>query len=439
MATAQCPLQNKYKVLAANLSHILPMSAWESLKSMWFDVLTPAERQSPNISIVRLLDITNLKEQLKCMGHMEGVQLCQKYENNVIQHLQDDVVTQRTCSCRKLSPEEIDELHSTEIPLTSPVQNSSPQENDEDISFTKQFTQDCAITGQTKAQDLDSKSPTQLYKEEESNSKSTACFNSLPYNTYQEMNTVNNEQIPKTQNVLQQKMPQPDSSTTMAEDMLPSDYGKPLRSYYTPESSVFQLQISTTMIQQSLDHPRPAALWSDEVVSGFTKLPDFSFDEAKALHPLLNTPEACNLLSVKQFLLQLQSQPGAKERLRGLTRLLKTLGRRDVVESMHEQRNLLHFLGPVLPERQLIRNMNFTLWFNFTTALSISESTGKDWMWLADKFEIPRHFVDLWHQKSKNPAKKVLQTWQVKVGEATIGRLFDLMMEMGREDLASML
>ncbi|KAM4696021.1 uncharacterized protein WCC33_014745 [Rhinophrynus dorsalis] len=144
-------------------------------------------------------------------------------------------------------------------------------------------------------------------------------------------------------------------------------------------------------------------------------------------------------MNVKEFLLSFQRQTMAYKQLRKLSEKLKSLNRTDVVDAMHQQRNLVQWLGPVVPEERPIKDMSFSKWIQFTTALSVTKPKGNDWRWLADKLGIPRHHVDLWQQRSPNPAEKVLKTWEVKVSEAITGRLFDLMIEMEREDLASML
>ncbi|KAM4663893.1 uncharacterized protein O3C94_012113 isoform 2-T2 [Discoglossus pictus] len=232
-----------------------------------------------------------------------------------------------------------------------------------------------------------------------------------------------------------------DISCNAVKSMPSTDFFQPLQScdYDGDLSTPVILQISNITIAEKIDDRPPDSLWSEDVVSGFTNLPDFSPMEAEALLPFLQPPAKCPVPCVQQFLLEFQSQPDARAKLRDLAQHLKKLQRVDVVASMHKQKTLLQSLGPVLPEEQPIKDMKISLWQQVTTALSITKPTGNDWTWLADKLRIPRSFVELWQQRSSHPAAEVLKSWEVKVSEATVGRLFDLMMEMEREDVASML
>ncbi|XP_031746902.1 uncharacterized protein LOC100498557 isoform X2 [Xenopus tropicalis] len=203
----------------------------------------------------------------------------------------------------------------------------------------------------------------------------------------------------------------------------------PLRSF----QSIVELEISG-----------PGALWSEDVCSKFQDLPDFTPAQMEALIGLLRWRQLGasangNTLRVSQYLLMFQNQIEDRKELRHLAQKLKSLGRTDVVQAMHEQKDLLRWLGPVTPEGQLIKEMRISQWLQFTTALSVTNPTGNDWRLLATKLDIPRTFVDLWMQQGQNPADKVLKTFMVRVSEATMGRLFDLMTEMEREDLAAML
>ncbi|OCT66368.1 uncharacterized protein LOC108700307 [Xenopus laevis] len=203
----------------------------------------------------------------------------------------------------------------------------------------------------------------------------------------------------------------------------------PLRSL----ESIVELQISG-----------PGTLWSEDILSEFQDLPDFSLAQTNALTALLRSRQLGasvngNPLGVCNYLLMFQSQIQDLEELRTLAQRLKVLSRTDVIVVMHKQRNLLRWLGPFKPEELLIKDMSISHWLEFTTALSITNPIGNDWRMLANKLDIPRTYLDLWMQQNHNPAEMVLKTFMVRVSEATVGRIFDLMIEMEREDLAAIL
>ncbi|XP_075041660.1 uncharacterized protein LOC142101239 [Mixophyes fleayi] len=182
----------------------------------------------------------------------------------------------------------------------------------------------------------------------------------------------------------------------------------------------------------------PGFQWSPDVLSVLSNLSDFSPEEATALIPLLGPPGTTRPLHVRDYLLAFQKEPGYHNRLRMLTQQLKSLGRGDVVKALHQDREALRWLGPVLPEEHLVKDIVPSLWEPLTTALSVSHPGGHDWRLLAEHLKIPRGHIDLWQQREKNPAEVLLRTWQVKVSQATVGRLFDLLID-NREDLAAML
>ncbi|KAM4020151.1 uncharacterized protein ACNLHF_000686 [Anomaloglossus baeobatrachus] len=202
------------------------------------------------------------------------------------------------------------------------------------------------------------------------------------------------------------------------------------------------LQISgATSLQISCSVPPTAAAdcrWSPDVISAFHKLPSFNEEEVDALNSFLGLSMTRQPLGVKDFLLDFQDHPDHYKQLRRLAQKLKSLGREDVVSAMHREGAVLRWLGPVLPEEHLIRDFVPSLWMSLTVKLSLSHHKGYDWKWLAHRLAIPSHFIDLWEEQGGVPAENVLKTWQVKVSEATVGRLFDLLIEH-REDLAAML
>ncbi|XP_041130888.1 uncharacterized protein LOC121329375 isoform X2 [Polyodon spathula] len=95
--------------------------------------------------------------------------------------------------------------------------------------------------------------------------------------------------------------------------------------------------------------------------------------------------------------------------------------------------------GPKLNPDMFIKDLPFSIWHQFTVALSVQRADGHDWRWLADKLGIPATYRDLWRQNCSNPAEKVLDSWKNKIGEATVGTLFNHMISMEREDLADIL
>ncbi|KAK6466670.1 hypothetical protein HHUSO_G35952 [Huso huso] len=95
--------------------------------------------------------------------------------------------------------------------------------------------------------------------------------------------------------------------------------------------------------------------------------------------------------------------------------------------------------GPKLNPDVFVKDLPFLIWHQFTVALSVKRADGHDWRWLADKLGIPATYRDLWRQNCSNPAEKVLDSWKNKIGEATVGTLFNHMISMEREDLADIL
>lgn len=178
--------------------------------------------------------------------------------------------------------------------------------------------------------------------------------------------------------------------------------------------------------------------WSAAVLSAFDRLPALNTEEVKTLNSVIGLSLSSQPAGVKDFLVTFQSHPDHYSHLRKLAQQLKVLGREDIVKAMHQETAALRWLGPVLPEERLIRDILPSLWVQLTVKLSLFHPKGYDWQWLAERLSIPRDFIDLWKQKGEVPADNVLKTWQVKVSEATVGRLFDLLIEH-REDLAAML
>ncbi|XP_069841564.1 uncharacterized protein [Dendropsophus ebraccatus] len=194
-------------------------------------------------------------------------------------------------------------------------------------------------------------------------------------------------------------------------------------------------------LQISCSIPPSAAefRWSADVLFAFDHLPALTIQEAETLNSFLGLPSTSNQpVSVKDFLAALETHPDKYTHLRKLAQQLKSLGRADIVIAMHKEKAALRWLGPVLPEEHLIRDIVPSLWTPLTVKLSLSHPTGYDWKWLAEQLSIPRHFIDLWEQQGGIPADKVLKAWQVRTSEATVGRLFDLLIER-REDLAALL
>ncbi|XP_063792120.1 uncharacterized protein LOC134948207 [Pseudophryne corroboree] len=207
-----------------------------------------------------------------------------------------------------------------------------------------------------------------------------------------------------------------------------------LESYSDLETFSYRnLQISV-----SVPPTGPGFQWSQDVLSAFGSLPDFSPEERRVLVPLVGPPATPRPLSVREGLLAFQREPGYYQHLRALAQKLKSVGRVDVVKAMHKEKSALRWLGPVLPEEHLVKDIVPSLWVPLTTALSISHPEGHDWRLLAQEIHIPREHIDLWQERERNPGEMVLRTWQVKVTEATVGRLFDLIIKY-REDLAAML
>ncbi|XP_053329708.1 uncharacterized protein LOC128503599 isoform X1 [Spea bombifrons] len=215
---------------------------------------------------------------------------------------------------------------------------------------------------------------------------------------------------------------------------IPSDF-QSLKSGYEELSVPPELQISAS----TPDPPPSGLLWSDDVLCALSGLSDFTSSETEILQMLLETPPTVPVACVREFFLELQRQMSGRLQLRNVSEQLKRLRRCDVVTAAHRQRDLLRWLGPVLPEELPIKHMKPSLWSRFTTALSVTTSPGSDWRGLARTLRIPQSYVELWQQRSSNPAEMVLRAWEGKATEATAGRLFDILMEMGREDLTGML
>ncbi|XP_040180181.1 uncharacterized protein LOC120913905 isoform X2 [Rana temporaria] len=174
--------------------------------------------------------------------------------------------------------------------------------------------------------------------------------------------------------------------------------------------------------------------WSRDVLEAFDKIPDFSPEQAEDLSLVFGFPLGSQPVCVRKCLEAFNNIPENQNQLRSLTKQLKRLGRADVVKAMHLQRGALCWLGPVLPEEMPIRDIVPSLWVPLTAALSAPHS--HDWKWLARKVDLPPLYISSWQQK-KNPADEVLTYWKVR-NDATIGRLFDLLLEH-QKDLAAML
>ncbi|XP_064415013.1 uncharacterized protein LOC135357201 [Latimeria chalumnae] len=185
------------------------------------------------------------------------------------------------------------------------------------------------------------------------------------------------------------------------------------------------------------------SLWSEEVLFEFENLKDFTAQELQALQGILGNSQQMSKyegpLCVRKCLCSFQDLPKAREKLRTVAEHLKNLGRNDVVKAMHQEQTLLRYLGPRQKESLCIKDMKFSVRHEFTLALSVEEPGGKDWRYLADKFGAKPYYIDLWKQKYPNPADEVLKIWQSQISKATVGALFDLLLAMGREDLAAML
>ncbi|XP_044162040.1 uncharacterized protein LOC122946453 isoform X2 [Bufo gargarizans] len=191
-------------------------------------------------------------------------------------------------------------------------------------------------------------------------------------------------------------------------------------------------------IAEEHEDPTQDFRWSPDVLFACDKLPALKSEEVKTLGSLLGLSSTSLPVGVKDFLVAFEGHPDHCQQLRKLAQQLKSLGREDLVSAMHREKAALRWLGPVLPEGHLVRDLVPSLWVPLTVKLSLSHPQGYDWKWLAEQLSIPRDFIDLWEQQGGVPADKVLKAWQVKVSEATVGRLFDLLIEH-REDLAAML
>ncbi|XP_075691073.1 uncharacterized protein LOC142659147 [Rhinoderma darwinii] len=204
-------------------------------------------------------------------------------------------------------------------------------------------------------------------------------------------------------------------------------------SLHSYNSSFTSLQISGSIPPTVADFR-----WSPDVLSAFDKLPALNSDDVKTLNSFLGLSLTSRPVDIKNFLVDFQRNPDHYTLLRKLTQQLKSMGRGDIVNAMHKEKAALRWLGPALPEEHLIRDIVPSLWVPLTVKLSLSHREGYDWKWLAEQLSISRDFIDLWEQQGGVPADNVMKTWQVKVSEATVGRLFDLLIEH-REDLAAML
>ncbi|MGH0134459.1 UNVERIFIED_CONTAM: hypothetical protein FKN15_013547 [Acipenser sinensis] len=69
--------------------------------------------------------------------------------------------------------------------------------------------------------------------------------------------------------------------------------------------------------------------------------------------------------------------------------------------------------GPKLNPGVFVKDLPFSIWHQFTVALSVERQDGHDWRWLADKLGIAATYRDLWRQNYSNPAEKVLDSWKL--------------------------
>ncbi|XP_072287345.1 uncharacterized protein [Pyxicephalus adspersus] len=119
--------------------------------------------------------------------------------------------------------------------------------------------------------------------------------------------------------------------------------------------------------------------WSQEVLEAIGKLPDFTPNQNADLNSVVNFFfQDSKPVSVKDYLEVFHKVPENLKKLRNLTKLLKSLGREDVVKAMHLQNKAIRWLGPVLQEEMLISDIAPSLWVQLTTALSTPHQQGEE-------------------------------------------------------------
>ncbi|KAI8518252.1 hypothetical protein Bbelb_042690 [Branchiostoma belcheri] len=96
--------------------------------------------------------------------------------------------------------------------------------------------------------------------------------------------------------------------------------------------------------------------------------------------------------------------------------------------------------GPKLADTLPIKDLPRDVRLRLTTELNITRSAGKDWKLVAERIGVLPQTAQLWeHNKARtNPAEKLLSDWH-KRPDATVGKLYQILVDCKMEDIADIL
>ncbi|XP_077986773.1 uncharacterized protein LOC144441117 [Glandiceps talaboti] len=97
----------------------------------------------------------------------------------------------------------------------------------------------------------------------------------------------------------------------------------------------------------------------------------------------------------------------------------------------------LHSKGPTLPRRTHIKDMDFDILSKLCLLLNVENATKDDWRKVAGGLGYDTTSIHTF-QRQKDPMDELLKTWSVKK-EATVGKLYDILIKGGLTTAASLL
>ncbi|XP_043936219.1 uncharacterized protein LOC122809069 isoform X2 [Protopterus annectens] len=430
----------EFNRFVVRLSKAMTQEVEELLKTLWNGVISQKRLQNTADLIncllerehISLYDVKTLKDQFKDpLNQDQLVTMCEDYETKVRSLKQDHDRLQDLSNLHISSDSYCTENPDTENNIVKSVTGAPVQE-----SRCYTLRNILAIPGQD------------IFELSSPTSQNPVMCNTPAYSRESSMDPMESEDCQSCHGTSEQGSP---ADMHVASTLLVH----PLISHKQPETpsnnSVSSLNGNEKCGLQ--EYPQSVSfqelcisgepLWSEKTLKKFVCLEDFRTAEIEELHEVMKNigvpVEGPTLLRVNEFFCKYQRHPSLKQGLRKITECLKSLNRYNIIEAMHHETSLLRYLGPKQEESLCIKDMPFTKRFDFTVAFSVEKSNGKDWRCLADKLNIENHYVENWRQRHSNPAEQLLCSWQTKVSKATIGTLFDYLIEMEREDLAGML
>ncbi|XP_029470580.1 uncharacterized protein LOC115098243 [Rhinatrema bivittatum] len=436
-------LRERFEKLAEGLTRSLNKTEWEQLRTHWSEKIPQRELEAvetPGKLAVALLEMKHislsniriLKSQLEAMGAEEGVKLCRRYEREAKELSEENLgagnpvsVNASTVNDLNLVPPalvhqshtapETSQLHSG-ITTVSPSFSErlewdrEPVENDDTASFCLEREHQVKDDGCASARNLTSASPLE----------SSCPQHNSPSSSVSPCQPEVGASLPLLTSLF--------SSSCKIRPNVDLDSGSgPAPASSRPDENSSLSQSSTETVRATFGNSLEPSIQS---FSPLTSVPP-------NLHPMSGHESRPFQHSDQVLPGQDQFENGSGSQFNLQISATTT----DYEEGSDWQPAATHLSlpeGPKLDRLLLVRNMRHTLRHQFTVALSVQQPMGNDWRKLAEKINISHYYIENWQQKNNNPAEQVLRSWQVK-NEATVGRLYDLMIEMDREDLAHML